>query len=46
MTVLNTADDCQRLIGLLGGFALSVTIAFEATGNYHRTPMHAFGAAG
>jgi hypothetical protein len=33
MTVLNTADDYQRLIAVLRGFELPVTIGFEATGN-------------
>jgi transposase len=46
MTVLNTSDDYQRLIALLLGFELPVTIGFEATGNYHRALMHALGAAG
>jgi len=46
MTVLNTADDYQRLIALLRGFEMPVTIGFEATGNYHRALMHALGAAG
>lgn len=46
MTVLNTADDYQRLIEILRSFGLPVTIGFEATGNYHRALMFALGAAG
>jgi transposase len=46
MTVLNAADDYQRLIAALRGFELPVTIGFEATGNYHRALMYALGAAG
>ena len=32
MTVLNTADDYQRLISLLRGFEMPVTIRFEGQG--------------
>ena len=32
MTVLNTADDYQRLISLLRGFEMPVTIGFEGQG--------------
>ena len=32
MTVLNTADDDQRLISLLRGFEMPVTIGFEGQG--------------
>ena len=46
MTVLNTSEDYQRLIALLRGFEMPVTIGFEATGNYHRALMHALGVAG
>src|SRR3954471_15733026 len=46
MTVLNIADDFHRLIAVLRGFELPVTIGFEATGNYHRALMYALGAAG
>jgi transposase len=46
MTVLNTADDYQRLIDVLRGFGSPVVIGFEATGNYHRALMFALGAAG
>ena len=46
MTVLNTAADYQRLIEILRGFELPVTIGFEATGNYHRALMFALGNAG
>jgi len=46
LTVLNTAEDYERLIGTLRSFGLPVTIGFEATGNYHRALMFALGAAG
>jgi transposase len=46
MTVLNTAVDYRRLIEILQGFELPVTIGFEATGNYHRALMFALGTAG
>lgn len=35
LTVMNTAADYQRLIEILRSFGPSVTIGFEATGNYH-----------
>ena len=41
MTVLNTAEDYRRLIDVLREFGRSVTIGFEATGNYHRALMFA-----
>ena len=46
MTVLNTADNYHRLIAVLRGFEMPVTIGFEATGNYHRALMYVLGAAG
>lgn len=46
MTVLNTADDDQRLIEILRSFESPVTIGFEATGNRHRALMYALGATG
>ena len=46
MTVLNTADDYQRLIDALQGFGVPVVIGFEATGNDHRALMSALGGAG
>lgn len=46
MTVLNTAEDYRRLIDLLRGFDLPVSIGFEAIGNYHRALMFALGTAG
>ena len=46
MKVLNTAADYQRLIEILCGFELPISIGFQATGNYHRALMFALGAAG
>ena len=46
MTVLNTADGYQRLIALLRGFEMPITIGFEATVNHYWSLMHALRAAG
>jgi transposase len=46
LTITNTVEDFQRLIGILSEHGFPVRIGFEATGNYHRTLMHHLGVAG
>ncbi len=43
MKLLNTADDFQRVMALLRGFEMPVTIGFEATGDNLGALMHARG---
>lgn len=37
LTIMNMLEDFQRLSDILASYDLTVRIAFEATGNYHRT---------
>lgn len=46
LTILNTLDDFNRLIGILRDYNHPVRIAFEATGNYHRALVYHLGSAG
>jgi transposase len=46
LSVLNNRDDFDRLIGTLSEYGHPVRVAFEATGNYHRTLTYRLGIAG
>lgn len=46
MTLLNTLEDFRRLIAILSDYNLPVRVAFEATGNYHRSISWHLGQAG
>ena len=46
LTVLNQLVDFNRLIATLSDYDRPVRVAFEATGNYHRTLAYHLGVAG
>ena len=46
ITLLNTLEDFRRLIAILSDYNLPVRVAFEATGNYHRSIAWHLGQAG
>lgn len=46
LTITNSIDDFQRLIGILREYNMLGRVGFEATGNYHRVLMYHLGIAG
>jgi transposase len=46
LTILNTREEHDRLVGALTGYEPPVVVGFEATGNYHRPLAHRLLEAG
>jgi transposase len=46
LTILNTREEHDRLVGVLIGCGLPIVVGFEATGNYHRPLAHRLLEAG
>jgi transposase len=46
LSVLNTREEHDRLVGVLTGYNAPVIVGFEATGNYHRPLAHRLLEAG